>query len=142
MTELRALSPRQCMDLLSSGTVGRLAFSEHAMPAIRPVNFLLHGGDLVIRTSRTGSIAKLVDEVVAFEVDDIDPATHTGWSVVVVGKIHPVTNIEELVTLADPRRRPWPGGERSCFLRLPIDIVSGRTFEAYDVGPAETVAAS
>jgi nitroimidazol reductase NimA-like FMN-containing flavoprotein (pyridoxamine 5'-phosphate oxidase superfamily) len=112
--------------LLSSMSVGRLVFSEGALPAIRPVNFVLHGGDVVVRASRSGALGKLTEEVVAFEVDSIDPDTHTGWSVVVVGKAAPVTDIDELVALADPRHRPWAPGERTRFLRIQIEIITGR----------------
>jgi nitroimidazol reductase NimA-like FMN-containing flavoprotein (pyridoxamine 5'-phosphate oxidase superfamily) len=129
MSDPRALTPRECLELLPSRPVGRLAFSANAMPDIRPVNFFLHDGSIVIRTSRTGSLARLTGQVVAFEVDDFDAGTRTGWSVVVLGKVQPVTDIDELVTLAGPRHRPWPSGERSRFLRIPIDLVSGRLFE-------------
>ncbi|KAA9152168.1 pyridoxamine 5'-phosphate oxidase family protein [Amycolatopsis acidicola] len=126
MNELRPLTRRECLELLGSATVGRLVFSEGALPAIRPVNFVLHEGDVVLRTSRAGALGKLSDEVVAFEVDEIHPETHTGWSVVAVGKIDPVTDIDEIVALADPRRRPWAPGERDRFLRIRVEIVNGR----------------
>ncbi|QRP50943.1 pyridoxamine 5'-phosphate oxidase family protein [Amycolatopsis sp. FDAARGOS 1241] len=134
MTELRPLTPRECIDLLSTQPVGRLVFSENAVPAIRPVNFLVHEGNIIVRCSRTGSIAKLVDEVVAFEVDSIDPVNRTGWSVVVLGKANSITEIDELVTLAEPRHRPWPGGERSHFLRIPMETINGRMFRVSEAG--------
>ncbi|TNC19628.1 pyridoxamine 5'-phosphate oxidase family protein [Amycolatopsis alkalitolerans] len=129
MTDIRPLTPRECVKLLSSQPVGRLAFSENALPTIRPVNFFLHNGDIIVRTSRSGSISKLTKEVVAFEVDSLDPATHTGWSVVVIGRVTPVTDVDELAAMADPGHRPWAGGERSLFLRIPVDIISGRILQ-------------
>ncbi|TNC27750.1 pyridoxamine 5'-phosphate oxidase family protein [Amycolatopsis alkalitolerans] len=129
MSDIRPLTPRECLDLLASQSIGRLAYSESALPAIRPVNYFLHNGDVIVRTSRGGSLAKLTKEVVAFEVDSVDPDTRTGWSVVVVGKVRPVSDIEELVALADPLRRPWADGERAHFLRVPIEIISGRRLE-------------
>ncbi|WP_432844944.1 pyridoxamine 5'-phosphate oxidase family protein [Amycolatopsis sp. CA-161197] len=137
MTELRPLGTRECLDLLSTQPVGRLVFSENALPAIRPVNFFVHEGNIIVRSSRTGSIATLCDDLVAFEVDSIDPTTRTGWSVVVLGKANPVTEIDELVALAEPRYRPWPGGERSHFLRIPIEVINGRMFQVPDGGAAQ-----
>jgi nitroimidazol reductase NimA-like FMN-containing flavoprotein (pyridoxamine 5'-phosphate oxidase superfamily) len=132
MNEPRLLSRDECETLLSSVQVGRLVFSEGALPAIRPVNFVMHRGDVVVRASRAGGLGKLADEVVAFEVDSIDPDTHTGWSVVVVGKAEPVTNIDELVSLANPRRRPWASGDRAQLLRIRIEIITGRRLALAD----------
>ncbi|NKQ52046.1 pyridoxamine 5'-phosphate oxidase family protein [Amycolatopsis sp. K13G38] len=127
MNELRPLSSEECVTLLSSKPVGRLVFTEDAMPAIRPVNFVLDsGGDIVVRVSSQGAIAKLSSEVVAFEADEIDPVTHTGWSVVAVGKAEPIVGINELVELADPAHRPWAPGERARFLRIRVELLSGR----------------
>jgi uncharacterized protein len=126
MNELRPLSRSECETLLASAPVGRLVFTEGALPAVRPVNFVLYRGDVIVRTSRDGAIARLNNDVVAFEVDDIDPATRTGWSVVVVGKSEPVTDIDDLVVLSDPVHRPWPSGDRGHFLRVRAEIVSGR----------------
>ncbi|WP_236792901.1 pyridoxamine 5'-phosphate oxidase family protein [Amycolatopsis sp. GM8] len=135
MTEIRPLTPSECLRLLSSQPIGRLAFSEDALPMIRPVNFFVHEGDIIVRTGVTGSIGKLTNEVVAFEVDSVDPVTHTGWSVVVIGRVALVTDVDDLVRLADPRHRPWPSGERSRFLRLPIEIISGRSLRLAEAVP-------
>jgi nitroimidazol reductase NimA-like FMN-containing flavoprotein (pyridoxamine 5'-phosphate oxidase superfamily) len=126
MNKLRSLLPKECLALLGSAPVGRLVFTEDALPAIRPVNFILHDGDIVVRTSPTGALGKLADQVVAFEVDEIAPGTHTGWSVVAVGKVEHITDIETLVAMSDPIRKPWAPGTRSCYLRIPIEIITGR----------------
>lgn len=126
VNELRPLTRHECLRLLRSAEIGRLGFSEHALPSIRPVNFALHGDDIIVRTTAGGAISKVAGAVVAFEVDEIDAVTHSGWSVVVIGKAEPVTEIDALVSLADPTRRPWAPGERSCFLRIRAEIVSGR----------------
>lgn len=142
MTDIRSLTPRECLDLLATQEVGRLAFSEHALPTIRPVNFFLDNGDIVIRTGHNGSISKLTREVVAFEADEIDRDGNTGWSVVVLGKVQPITDIDDLVRLADPLRRPWPAGDRSHFLRIPIDLISGRVLQLSDAATVTGTVAS
>lgn len=131
MSDLLPLTTRECLDLLATQQLGRLAYTEHAMPSIRPVNFFLHRAELVVRTSRGGSMSALEGQVVAFETDQIDPLAETGWSVVVVGKVRTVVDIDELVASADPDHRPWAGGERAHFFRIPTDVVSGRVLRAH-----------
>ncbi len=83
---LEVLSRPQCLELLDRSVVGRVVFTEAALPAALPVNFALLDGDIVFRTA-TGSklAAALAKAVVAFQADDIDPAFETGWSVLVQG---------------------------------------------------------
>ncbi|HKS49137.1 MAG TPA: pyridoxamine 5'-phosphate oxidase family protein [Amycolatopsis sp.] len=126
MNELRPLTPQDCLALLGSMSVGRVAFTQDALPAIRPVNFFLHGEDIIVRTSPAGTLSELRGQVVAFEVDEIAPDTRTGWSVVAVGKAERVTDVDTLVAVSDPGHRPWAPGDRSCYLRIPIEILTGR----------------
>jgi len=85
MGTLLVLSRDECLQLLGRGRVGRVAFTEQALPAIRPVTYSLVGSHLVIRTEAAGLGRRLDGQVVAFEVDEIDPVEQSGWSVVVTG---------------------------------------------------------
>ena len=85
MDRLQALTRGECLDLLGRRSLGRVAFTDRALPAIRPVNYALVGHQLVLRTQADGLGRRLDGQVVAFEVDDIDDAHETGWSVVVTG---------------------------------------------------------
>jgi nitroimidazol reductase NimA-like FMN-containing flavoprotein (pyridoxamine 5'-phosphate oxidase superfamily) len=82
---LQPLTPGECLDLLGRGSLGRVAFTENALPAIRPVNYALVGHQVVLRTDPDGLGKRLDGQVVAFEVDEIDTADGTGWSVVLLG---------------------------------------------------------
>lgn len=130
MNDLHVLTARECVALLGTVPVGRLVFSENAMPAIRPVNFKLDGDSVVIRTTRNGALARLPGTVVAFEADQIDDGEHTGWSVVVLGKVEAVTDVDELVALTDHHTRPWASGVRDQFLRVRFEQISGRQLRA------------
>lgn len=58
-----------------------------------PVPHILDEGDVIIRTSLTTPIVGTTeqsDPVVAYEADEIDADTRTGWSVVVTGVAQPV----------------------------------------------------
>jgi hypothetical protein len=86
---LEELSPEESIRLLGSVSLGRIVFTARALPAIRPVNHLVDGDYIIIRTDGNSPIiSELKSEpgsVVAYEADTIDPAEHLGWSVVVVG---------------------------------------------------------
>lgn len=131
LTELETLDLRQCLALLRGQTVGRLVFCENALPAIRPVNFSLHEGEIVLRLGRSPWVRQLDRAVVAFEVDQIDTDTHAGWSVVALGKARLVTDIDELVALFDPHHRPWAPGTRDQVLCVDMERVTGRRIGVY-----------
>jgi nitroimidazol reductase NimA-like FMN-containing flavoprotein (pyridoxamine 5'-phosphate oxidase superfamily) len=124
--EIETLDETECLDLLRSQPVGRIVFTENALPAIRPVNFLLEGKDVIIRTSGDAWLPKVGGSVVAFEVDQIYPQTSPGWSVVGLGKAEVVTDIDALVRWSEPAHRPWAPGVRDRFLRIRAGEVSGR----------------
>jgi nitroimidazol reductase NimA-like FMN-containing flavoprotein (pyridoxamine 5'-phosphate oxidase superfamily) len=106
--------------------VGRLVFSADALPAIRPVNFAVVNGRIVVRGARDSWAGKLDNAVVAFEVDEIDEKTNTGWNVVVIGKAHIVTDVDEIVQLSDPGTRPWVNGHHDRFLTVDMEQITGR----------------
>ncbi|NKQ57439.1 pyridoxamine 5'-phosphate oxidase family protein [Amycolatopsis sp. K13G38] len=114
-TESEVLGVRECLSLLRSVAVGRLVFSAAALPAIRPVTFTIAAGFVVIPDARGSWADKLDRTVVAFEADQIDEATHTGWSVVAVGKAELVGDLDEDVT-----------SMRGRALKVNIERVTGR----------------
>ncbi len=124
---LAELDRAECLRLLGAAVVGRIVFTEGALPAIRPVNFRLDGDEIVFRTATGGTLAAATRHcVVAFEVDEIDPRTHTGWSVVVVGQAYEIADIDRLVRLADPEHTPRPAHSTDHTMAIPIHHLSGR----------------
>ncbi|MGO4443119.1 pyridoxamine 5'-phosphate oxidase family protein [Mycobacterium sp. 2YAF39] len=127
--ELDVLNRRQCLDLLQEVRVGRLVFTEDAVPAVQPVNFRLWRDDVVIRVAGGAKLAAATDgAVVAFEADELDPDLRTGWSVTVVGHAQPVTEVDELVELAGTFLAPWAEGRRDHFVRIRTEKITGRRF--------------
>lgn len=55
VSELAAVDRVECLRLLRTVSVGRIVFTEHALPAIQPVNFTVEGGEVFIRTSGGGN---------------------------------------------------------------------------------------
>jgi nitroimidazol reductase NimA-like FMN-containing flavoprotein (pyridoxamine 5'-phosphate oxidase superfamily) len=104
------LDTDEAIRLLASVEFGRVVFTVNALPAIRPVNHLLDEGRIIIRTRLTSAISSLARSadgiVVAYEADSINPQTRTGWSVVVTGRAHTVTDPGE-VSRYEQLLHPW-----------------------------------
>ncbi|GAA0922301.1 pyridoxamine 5'-phosphate oxidase family protein [Pseudonocardia zijingensis] len=125
--ELAELERADCLRLLTAERVGRVVFSEAALPAALPVNYVLDGEEVVFRTARGGRLATMVPgKVVAFEVDDFDLATRTGWSVLGVGEAYQVCDPERLTELAESGPELWVPQRRDVVVRLPLQVLSGR----------------
>lgn len=124
---LEQLSTAECHALLVTIPIGRIVFTENALPAIQPVNFVLHGTDIVFRTRHESKLAAAMDRaIVAFEVDDYDPDLRTGWSVVLIGLARVIRDRDELAQLDDLPLMPWATGDRPHFIKVEPSMVSGR----------------
>jgi hypothetical protein len=87
MDEDHGLIPEQeCWELLASTSVGRIALSMGALPAILPVQYHLDGRTLAVCLGHRELPERALNTVVAFAVDAIDPQTRSGWSVQVQGR--------------------------------------------------------
>lgn len=64
--------------------------------------------------------------VVAFEADEVDAHSRTGWSFTAVGRAEMVTDPDDLAALARLPLRPWAPGGRTTFLRIKIELLNGR----------------
>jgi nitroimidazol reductase NimA-like FMN-containing flavoprotein (pyridoxamine 5'-phosphate oxidase superfamily) len=124
---LEVLTRLECLELVRRATIGRLAIHSGALPTIVPVNFVLTDEGVVIRTAPGSKLDNAVEQaVVAFEVDEIDPLRHTGWSVVITGLAREITDPAELDAV---RRLPlahWAPGPATRYMCVPLDLVSGR----------------
>jgi nitroimidazol reductase NimA-like FMN-containing flavoprotein (pyridoxamine 5'-phosphate oxidase superfamily) len=108
--------------------VGRIVHTRQALPAVLPVNFTLDDdGAVLLRTSAASELARAVDGVVvAFEVDEVDGADHSGWSVVVTGPAMVVTDPVEHERLLRTGPRSWVPSPREVFVRIEPELVTGR----------------
>ena len=123
-----SLPATECMSLLRSASIGRVGWNTVEGPQILPVTYALREGTIVFRTAPYGALSELRNvRQVAFEVDEFDVATRTGWSVLVQGWAKAATNPDELSALwqqQDPI--PWATGARTLFITISVDRVSGR----------------
>ncbi len=56
--ELTELGRDECLRLLAGGVVGRVVFTEAALPAAHPVTYLLDGDEIVFCTANGGKLAR------------------------------------------------------------------------------------
>jgi len=124
---LEILSPEQCRDLLRRATVGRVAVTVAALPAIFPVNYTVLDDQIVFRTGEGTKLrAALERAVVAFQIDHIDESTGTGWSVMAVGLAEELSDPEEIRGAEQLELHPFAAGDRSHFVRIRPEFLSGR----------------
>jgi nitroimidazol reductase NimA-like FMN-containing flavoprotein (pyridoxamine 5'-phosphate oxidase superfamily) len=123
---LVALSTADCLRRLASQEVGRIVYTDGGLPAVTPINYVFDGGHILVRTSEASRmVRKVPNTIVAFEVDEVDPKAHKGWSVVVTGPCEIVTDPESLAQIATLDLRPWAEGERNVVMRIATTIVTG-----------------
>ncbi|WP_181809306.1 pyridoxamine 5'-phosphate oxidase family protein [Streptomyces shenzhenensis] len=124
------LDSSEALRLLGTVSLGRIVFTRQALPTVRPVNHVLVDGDIVIRTHEGAALTSRTRQadgtgvVVAYEADVIDPDTHLGWSVVVTGFAHLVTDPRELARY-ESLLRPWLDRTMEHAVRIHPDLVTG-----------------
>lgn len=125
-----ALTREESLHLLASAPFGRIGAVDAGAPVMRPVNHLIVDGCVIVRTRRGSVLAALAASggaggvAAAYEADQIDPATHTGCSVIVTGRMSLV---------ADPREaaryrlllHPWVDQVSDRVLCLRPEAITG-----------------
>jgi nitroimidazol reductase NimA-like FMN-containing flavoprotein (pyridoxamine 5'-phosphate oxidase superfamily) len=135
-TEQADLTREDCLHLLGAGGLGRVVFTASAMPAVQPVSYVLHGEEVVFRVADDGPVSTATRHaVVGFQVDDIYPVTHAGWSILGVGQAY---------ELRDADRRSVPvAGFATHTVAVPLQQLTGQRVrlgytDANTVRPAVT----
>jgi len=124
-SHLREMSREECFELLDAEVLGRVGFTDDQGPVVLPVNYRIREGSVLIATGLSTSLARFaVGKTVAFEVEDVDPYTESGWSVLVRGRAEIVPHDE--LPDSETRPRPWAEGPRPLVIRIVPDVVTGR----------------
>lgn len=128
---LEVLERDECLRLLARATLGRIGVRSGALPTVLPVNFWLDGDRIVILTGEGSKLmAATRNAVVAFEVDDVDPMYHAGWSVVVTGVAREVTDPDDLAALRRAPLTRWAPRGNGRVVAISTDMISGRRIAA------------
>jgi len=124
-----ALDKEDCLELLKEAEFGRVAIvTGEGRPQIFPVNFAVHGHTVVFITG-----SRVIQDWaplghVAFEADNIDPATHEGWDVVVTGEGADVTDSRDPLALVARTYaiKSWAPGRKDHWISILNPHFSGR----------------
>lgn len=127
-TKLIELSEQECLELLGSQSIGRIAVVHENDPFIFPVNFILDGHTIAFRTDPGTKLDWATLGRVAFEVDWADPIFHEGWSVVVRGVGQEITGADDPWSARITARAltPWAGDAKDHWVAIASPAFSGR----------------
>ena len=127
-TGIEVLDQDACLTLLAADEVGRLGVIAGGAPRIFPVNYVLDGDTIVFRTASGTKLDAGVRSPACFELDALDRASRTGWSVLVIGFLEEVTKYQGAVwdRLQALPLDPWSTHEKSHFVRLVPQHIGGR----------------
>jgi uncharacterized protein len=118
----------RCLQLLTAVPVGRVSFFADGEIVVLPVNHAMDGPNPVFRTARGSKLsASEGQKRVAFEVDDYDKQTRSGWSVLVNGSAEAIYEDAEIRRLSQLGLHPWVTAvDRPFWIRIRPDSISGR----------------
>jgi nitroimidazol reductase NimA-like FMN-containing flavoprotein (pyridoxamine 5'-phosphate oxidase superfamily) len=120
---LEEIPREECLELLNTCPVGRFAVATPgAPPLVVPVNYLLDGDVILFRTDPGEKVFQLRGSPVSFQIDQIDPHRHTGWTVLVQGVAYEATpkEIEHLAL------ETWAPGDKTHWIRIAPGAITGR----------------
>lgn len=121
-TPFGVLTRPQCFALLATGSVGRIALTDHSLPVILPVLYRVAGDAVVFRvTGRLLETAARQGHVVCFEADcnGIDPLRT--WSVLLTGRLSIAPSANDLDASST-----WRPDDPGWMVSLTAEFVSGR----------------
>ncbi len=126
--ELTELSVDECERLLGKSPIGRVGFSFSGKQVVLPVNFRYLDGQVLFRTlfGQKLHVAAARNQV-AFEVDEWDEQTRTGWSVLVKGKAEQIIDYDSLVVADELGATPWAEeASEGRWVRVVPEEITGR----------------
>jgi len=128
---LEILTAEECREFLRARSLGRIAVRIGEAPAILPINYALLDDDVVFRTDPGSKLsAARMGIAVAFEVDDIDPTSRSGTSVLVTGHLDEIRDADTLARVDALELDPWLEEGRDFVLRIAARTITGRRLHA------------
>jgi nitroimidazol reductase NimA-like FMN-containing flavoprotein (pyridoxamine 5'-phosphate oxidase superfamily) len=118
----------RCLELLTTVRVGRVSFFAEGEIVVLPVNHVMDGQDPVFRTAPGSKLSAAEGQnVVAFEADEYDERTRSGWSVLVNGRARAIYEEAEIRRLSRLGLQTWVTAvDRPFWIRILPTSISGR----------------
>lgn len=131
---MEVLDHDECMALLASVPIGRIAMIDSGEIVVLPVNHVVQDGRVCFRTAPGAKLdAGIMQHVATFEADDYDEVEGTGWSVILKGRADLVTDPDELERLRESGVRPWSNPTfRTNWVTMHATSVTGRRVNPHD----------
>jgi nitroimidazol reductase NimA-like FMN-containing flavoprotein (pyridoxamine 5'-phosphate oxidase superfamily) len=130
---LERLSAAECMELISSATIGRLVYISRYGPVALPFEYKMHDGSIVFRTYRAifteEDLRTDIPDAeygVVVEIDQTDTDRREGWIVIVQGPAHHLDSEAEHSKIAEIGLESWIDGEPEHFIRVTPTTVMGQ----------------
>jgi len=129
----RSLGEAECQCRLRESPIGRVVYLDGTLPTALPVSYSLVGSVVMFHLdAEWGTVHAVVDQLAAFEVDDYDSESRTGWTILVRGRCrriddhadHWVPSVERLVP-----------GDDGVVVGLDVDGIVGRQIEPVTFPP-------
>jgi len=121
----------ECRRLLATASLGRIAFTEGAIPTIQPAAFAVSGEDVLVPTGLGSNLAAAGrDAVLAFEVDDYELVGRTGWHVTVIGPSRLISDPGHVAELDALGVLSWAPTTTHGYVALRMAVVRGRRISA------------
>ena len=131
------LTQSECFRLLASQHLGRVVLIDELGPAAFPVNYVVDAHTVLFRTDEGSKLdAALGGARVAFQIDGVDEASHTGWSVLVRAEAVEVIDSDGLARASELPLYPWAPGPKTHFVRLLPTMLTGRRIAVPDDAPS------
>jgi nitroimidazol reductase NimA-like FMN-containing flavoprotein (pyridoxamine 5'-phosphate oxidase superfamily) len=124
---LEVIGMDEALELLGRVAFGRLAYMDAGVPVIVPVNHGVDDASLVLRSLDGGKLgAAIFEKPVAFQADELDATTRTGWSVVVRGRAEVIDG--DVPAEVAERVDSWAVGDGASvtWIRIVPDEIGGR----------------
>lgn len=122
------LTRDESLRLLGTVRLGRLLYTQQALPAALPVCHLLEADALVIRVDSDLVGGRTDRTVVGYQTDAIDRAGEQGWTVLVTGMAEPVEDPGRC-TAYQERLPAWTAGGADQILSISLELVRGHRLD-------------
>src|ERR1700760_692612 len=116
---IESLDETDCLALIASGGIGRIAYAGRYGQTVLPVNYQLLDNTIVFRTGEDSPLEedlqtgiRHAEFQVAFEIDEINLAEKRGWSVLIQGPAHHIDSDAERSAAHQTGVQPWSGGAK------------------------------
>jgi len=125
---LEEIPEEECLELLATQSVGRIAMVSNGRPLIFPVNYVLEGRTIAFRTDPGTKLDAATLGKVVFEIDSVDAEQSEGWSVMVQGIGREITDAWDSWSQRVTARHlePWAAGAKEHWVAVATPVFSGR----------------